>query len=103
MTDEEDVGGAAATGVESLSGEALHLAGAIQFAGFPSVIATLWSICDLDAPLVTERVYRYLFRNGLAAAKPSEAATALNRAIIALRQDAQITVDRWAPFVHFGV
>jgi len=40
----------AASGLEGLPGEATHLAAGIQFAGFPSVIATLWRIRDEDAP-----------------------------------------------------
>ena len=34
----------AASGLKDLPGEAMHLAAGLQFAGFPSVIATLWRI-----------------------------------------------------------
>ena len=34
----------AASGLEHLPGEAIHLAGGLQFSGFLSVIATMWSI-----------------------------------------------------------
>jgi len=93
----------AATGLKELQGEAMHLAAALQFVGFRNVIATLWSICDEDAPLIAERVYQHLFRNGLADADASDAAAALNQAVLALRQHSKIGVDRWAPFVHFGI
>jgi tetratricopeptide (TPR) repeat protein len=93
----------AASGLKDLPGEAMHLAAGLQFAGFPSVIATMWSIRDDDAPKVADRTYQYLFRNGLHALDPSEAATALSRAILCLRDDPSITVDRWAPFIHFGI
>lgn len=93
----------AATGLETLPGEALHLAAGLQFAGFPSVIASMWSICDGDAPKVAEHTYRYLFRNGLQQLDPSEVAMALNHAILHLRDDASITVDRWASFICFGI
>jgi tetratricopeptide (TPR) repeat protein len=93
----------AASGLQDLPGEAMHLAAGVQFAGFPSVIATMWSIRDDDAPTVANHTYQYLFRNGLQALDPSEAATALNRAILRLREDPNITVDRWAPFIHFGI
>jgi hypothetical protein len=63
----------------------------------------MWNICDNDAPKVSDHIYRYLFRNGLQQLDPSEAATALNRAILRLREDPSITVDKWAPFVHFGI
>jgi hypothetical protein len=93
----------AASGLKELPGEAMHLAAGIQFAGFLSVIATMWSIRDDDAPKVADHTYRYLFRNGLQGLDPSEAATALNRAILHLREDPNITIDRWAPFIHFGI
>jgi tetratricopeptide (TPR) repeat protein len=93
----------AASGLKDLPGEAIHLAGGLQFAGFPSVVATMWKICDEDAPNVAVQTYQYLFRNGQQGPDPSEAATALNRAVLCLREDPNITVDRWAPFVHFGI
>src|SRR6202042_2437029 len=71
----------AAAGLKDLPEEAIHLAAGLQFAGFPSVIATMWSICDNDAPKVAEHTYQYLFRNGLQQLDPSQAAAALNRAI----------------------
>jgi hypothetical protein len=80
----------------------MHLAAGLQFVGFPSVIATMWSICDLDAPKVADHTYQYLLRSGLQELDPSEAAIALNRAVLHLRKDPNVTVDRWAPFIHFG-
>ncbi|KIM76596.1 hypothetical protein PILCRDRAFT_12648 [Piloderma croceum F 1598] len=93
----------AAAGLQDLPGEAMHLAASFQFTGFPSVIATMWSIRDNDAPKVAEYTYQYLFRNGRQQLNPSEAATALNRAILRLREDPSITIDQWAPFIHFGM
>ena len=93
----------AASGLKDLPGEAMHLATGIQFAGFPSVIATMWTIQDKDAPKVAYETYSYLLRNGIDGYDPSDAATALNRAVLALREDPAVTIDRWAPFVHFGI
>jgi CHAT domain-containing protein len=92
-----------AAGLEGLPGEAMHLAGGLQFAGFPSVIATMWGISDEDSPIVADHTYQYLLRNGLHGCDPSEAATALNRAVLHLRKDPTVKVDRWAPFIHFGI
>lgn len=92
----------AASGLNELPGKAMHLAAGIQFAGFPGVIATMWSVHDEDAPKVAEHTYQYLLRNGLEGLDPSEAAAALNYAISHLRKDATVTMDRWAPFIHFG-
>lgn len=94
----------AAVGMEQLPGEAMHLAAALQFAGFPSVIATLWSIMDEDAPVVAEEVYRYLFREKRKKIPDvTEAAAALNFAVRALRRNRKVTVNRWAAFMHTGV
>jgi CHAT domain-containing protein len=93
----------AASGLKDLPGEAMHLAASIQFAGFPSVIATLWSIRDDDAPRVADHTYQYIFRRGLQGLDPSEAAVALNCAVLRIREDTDVTVDRWAPFIHFGI
>ena len=55
----------AASGLHDLPGEVMHLAAGLQFAGFPSIIATMWSICNTDAPMVAKHTYWYLFHNGL--------------------------------------
>jgi hypothetical protein len=93
----------AASGLKELPGEAMHLAAGLQFAGFPSVIATMWGIRDEDAPKMADHAYRYLFRNRLEGLDPSDAAMALNHAVLRLREDPEVTLDRWAPFVHFGI
>jgi CHAT domain-containing protein len=95
--------GDAACERHDVPGEAMHLAAGFQFAGFPSIIATMWNISDDDAPQVVDHTYRYLFRHGSQGLDPSEAATALNHAVLRLREDPTITIDRWAPFVHYGI
>lgn len=92
-----------AVGLQHLPGEALHLAAGFQFAGFPSVIAAMTHIRDEDAAKVAYNTYQYLLRNGLQGLEPSDAAQALNLAVLRLREDPGITIDRWAPFVHFGI
>ena len=92
-----------ATGIKDLPGEAMHLAAAIQFAGFKSVIATMWEISENDTPIVASYTYNYLFRNGLRGCDPSEGAMALNHAVLHLRNDPDVTMDRWVPFIHFGI
>lgn len=86
-----------------LPGEAMHVTAGLQFAGFPSVIATMWGISDQDALIVASHTYEYLFHKGVQFRDPAESATALNRAVLCLREDPNVTVDRWAPFIHFGV
>jgi tetratricopeptide (TPR) repeat protein len=93
----------AASGLEKLPGESMHLAAGFQFAGFPSVIATMWAIKEEDASYVAAKVYKHLLRNGLQKCNPSEAATALNLALLSLRGIPEVTLDRWSPFIHFGI
>ncbi|KAK7689945.1 hypothetical protein QCA50_006585 [Cerrena zonata] len=88
-----------AQGDEAVPDEGMHLAGGLLFAGFPSVIATAWSIDDEDGPVIAKMVYEHLFRNG----RPdtSEAALALHMAVNKLREQG-VSVMRWAPFIHVG-
>ncbi|KAF7976224.1 hypothetical protein HWV62_7244 [Athelia sp. TMB] len=93
----------AASGMRTLPGEAMHLAGGLQFAGFSSVVATMWAINDEDAPLIAHHFYQYLLRDGLDECDPSNAAAALNYAVARLRAEHNVSVERWAPFIHFGI
>jgi CHAT domain len=92
----------AASGLRSLPGEAMHIAAGLQFAGFSSVIASIWAVSDEDAPAVAAATYKYLLRNGPQRCDHSEAAAALNLAVSDLRKNPEVTLDRWIPFVHFG-
>ena len=87
--------------IQGLSGVAVHLCGWSSICWLFGY--TMWTILDKDAPKVADQTYRYLFRNGLQGLDPSEAATALNRVVLHLRDDPKATVDRWAPFIHFGI
>ncbi|KDN37012.1 hypothetical protein RSAG8_10465, partial [Rhizoctonia solani AG-8 WAC10335] len=49
-----------ATGDQELPDEAIHLASGMLMAGYPSVIATMWSVVDQDAPFVADKVYARL-------------------------------------------
>ncbi|KAG9075347.1 hypothetical protein FRC06_010139, partial [Ceratobasidium sp. 370] len=53
-----------ATGDDDLPDEATHLAAGMVMAGYPSVIATMWSIMDKDAPEIAEEVYAELMQSG---------------------------------------
>ena len=93
----------AATGLQDLPGEGMHLAGELQFAGFSNVIGTMRNISDEDAAKLISYTYEYLLRNGVEKLDHSEAATALNRAVLRFREDPEVTLDRWASFIHFGI
>lgn len=91
-----------ATGDSHLSDEALHLAGGLYQLGYRSVIGTLFSILDQDAPFIADKVYEQLFQDE----RPDyrKAAPALHRAIHLLQEaKGRGNFRRWVPFIHIGV
>jgi hypothetical protein len=52
----------AAINIHDTPNETIHLAAALQFCGFRSVVGTLWAMEDIDGPDVAEGFYRYMFR-----------------------------------------
>ncbi|KAK0502206.1 CHAT domain-containing protein [Armillaria luteobubalina] len=93
-----------ATGDESLSEESVHLAAGMLMARYQSVIVTLWSIRDADAPLIADEVYSQLFKDR--EPDSGNAAIALHHAIQSLCKCVEDEPDsfvRWVPFIHVGV
>jgi CHAT domain-containing protein len=95
-----------ATGDENLAGEAVHLAAGLLSAGYRSVIATMWSINDSDAPPVTAEVYSLLEPGKNP--DSTQAANALRRAVEQLRLKRFMDTGRpsfisWMPFIHVGL
>ncbi|KDN33634.1 hypothetical protein RSAG8_13278, partial [Rhizoctonia solani AG-8 WAC10335] len=90
-----------ATGDEMLPDEAIHLASGMLMAGYPSVIATMWSVGDNDAPLVADKVYAQLMKDGKLG--NGEAGRALHYAVAALREQVgEKAFARWVPYIHIG-
>lgn len=91
-----------ATGDSKVPDEALHLAAGMLMAGYPSVIATMWSISDADGPEVARTVYSELIKDGKLDYKG--AARALHKAVGGLREKVgRNSFMRWVPFIHIGV
>jgi CHAT domain-containing protein len=89
-----------AAGSVTLPDEAIHLAAAVQAAGFRHVVATLWQIADDTAPSLTETVYRQLAPDGRLDGR--RAASALHAAVGELRARFPDQPSRWASYAHFG-
>ncbi|KAJ1303073.1 hypothetical protein OPQ81_011274 [Rhizoctonia solani] len=90
-----------AKGDEKLPDEAIHLASGMLMAGYTSVIATMWSVMDDDAPFVANRVYDQLLKGGTIG--KGEAGKALHYAVAALREEVgEKSFGRWVPYIHFG-
>jgi CHAT domain-containing protein len=94
-----------AMGDENLSEHAIHLAAGMLAAGFKSVIATMWSINDDDAPFVAAEVYSHLLRGP--EPNSDQAAYALHHAVNQLRERLERSEEpsplSWAPFIHVGM
>ncbi|KAK0224073.1 CHAT domain-containing protein [Armillaria fumosa] len=99
-----------ATGDTERPEEAIHLSAGMLMAGFRTVFATMWSIGDMDAPVVADEVYAYLLeaREGGEQieneAEERPAAYAIHRAIARLREKVgEQAFHKWVPFMHVGV
>jgi CHAT domain-containing protein/tetratricopeptide (TPR) repeat protein len=87
--------------------EGLHLAAAMQFCGFRSVVGTMWAMADTDGADLSKHFYKTLFsdnskagRNGVPYHERS--ARALQIAVKKLRKKRGMTLERWVNFVHYG-
>jgi CHAT domain-containing protein len=91
-----------ATGYEEQPDEAIHLAAGMLSAGYQSVVATMWSIGDADAPFVAKAVYSKLLGGEVPSSK--DAAYALHDAVKSLRESYYSqSFASWVPFIHIGV
>ena len=91
-----------ATGDAESPDEAIHLAAGMLVAGYPTVIATMWSIKDDDAPFVTDIVYEQITKDGRM--DNGRVARALHTAVAALRdQVGEKAFVRRVPYIHLGV
>jgi CHAT domain-containing protein len=81
--------------------EVVHLAAALQFCGFRSVVGTLWAMEDDDGCDVTKDFYQYMFRTPGAVPNFRDSAEALYLATRKMRKRG-LGLDRWVKFVHVG-
>jgi CHAT domain-containing protein len=82
--------------------EALHLAATMLYAGFKSVVGTMWSMGDVDGPIVAETVYRELFGGEGEVLDFDVVPYALDSAVQKLRSY-DLEPSRWAPYIHIGM
>jgi CHAT domain-containing protein len=86
----------------SIVDEGLHLAAAVQYCGFRSVVGTMWAMVDEDGPDLAENFYKALFTNSRGTPYHERSAKALRFAVKKLRRKRRITLERWVNFVHYG-
>ena len=82
--------------------EIIHLATALQFCGFRSVVGTLWELADIAGPIVSKAFYKYMFRNPGNKPDIRDSAKALRMAIKELRKRGA-PLDCWIVLVHIGI
>ena len=88
---------------ESIADEGLHLAGAVQYCGFRSVVGTMWEMADVDGPDLAGNFYRSVFSKRWGEMPHYErTAEALRDAVKVLRRKRKVTLERWVNFVHYG-
>jgi CHAT domain-containing protein len=88
---------------KSIADEALHLAAAMQYCGFRSVVGTLWAVVDEDGPELAKSLYKSL-SSGEGNKTPAYmgSAQAFRNAVQKLRRKRGVSLERWVNFVHYG-
>ena len=89
----------------SPSDETLHLAAAMQYCGFRSVVGTMWAMADTDGRDLARHFYKSLFSGRREALLYHErTAEALRDAVVKLRRKRGrgMTLERWVNYVHYG-
>jgi CHAT domain-containing protein len=88
---------------ESIADEGLHLAAAVQYSGFRSVVGTMWEMADLDGQFLAKHFYGSLFSGRWEGVPYYErTAEALRDAVRELRRKKRTSTERWVNFVHYG-
>ena len=89
----------------SIIDEGLHLAAAVQYSGFRSVVGTMWAMVDEDGRDLAENFYKALFSDSKreqGTPYHERSAKALRSAVKKLRKKRRISHERWVNFVHYG-
>ena len=89
----------------SIIDEGLHLAAAVQYCGFRSMVGTMWAMVDKDGRDLAENFYKALFSDSKreqGTPYHERSAKALRFAVKKLRKKRRITHERWVNFVHYG-
>ncbi|KAF8271614.1 CHAT domain-containing protein, partial [Lactarius quietus] len=90
---------------ESIADEGLHLAAAVRYCGFRSVVGTMWAMADTDGQDLSKHFYKSVFLNRTChrgVPYYERSAKALRDAVKKMRRKRGITLERWVNFVHYG-
>jgi tetratricopeptide (TPR) repeat protein len=89
----------------SVADEGLHLAAAVQYCGFRSVVGTMWAMADTDGADLSKQFYKTIFSDKAKQNREpyhERSARALQIAVKKLRNKRGMTLERWVNFVHYG-
>lgn len=83
-------------------GEALHMVGGMIFAGYRSIVGTLWSMDDDKGEFVARKVYEAMLGGKGERVGSTRAAVGLHEAVRTLREQ-DTPMAAWMPFIHMGL
>jgi hypothetical protein len=89
----------------SVADEGLHLAAAMQYCGFLSVVGTMWAMADTDGADLSKHFYKVIFSDKASQREilyHERSARALQLSVKKLRKKSGVTLERWVNFVHYG-
>jgi len=87
----------------SIADEGLHLAAAVQYCGFRSVVGTMWAMADQDGGDLAKHFYNSMFSSDEAGVPYHErSARALRDAVRSIRKKKRLPLEQWVNFVHYG-
>jgi len=87
----------------SIADEGLHLAAAVQYCGFRSVVGTMWAMVDQDGSDLARHFYNSIFSSDEPGVPYHErSARALRDAVRTMRKEKQLSLEQWVNFVHYG-
>ena len=72
------------------------------FAGFRSVIGTMWELYDPDGPSLAREVYAYLLESDEGEVRYKRSVAALRNAVLKLKAQSGVQTERWVNMVHIG-
>ncbi|KAI0086784.1 CHAT domain-containing protein [Irpex rosettiformis] len=84
--------------------EVLHLAAAMHFAGFRSVVGTMWAVKDEDGPVFAKHFYEKMLATTSTSLEQTtfrNAARGWRSATVEMRKR-RVDLERWVNFVHIG-
>jgi CHAT domain-containing protein len=87
----------------SIADEGLHLAAAVQYCGFRSVVGTMWAMADKDGGDLAKHFYNLMFTGDERGVPYHErSARALRDAVRTIRKEKRLPLEQWVNFVHYG-